>query len=474
MSAVDVLLQLEAAYSGNAQPRTTLRHRHLDEQPMVVVAYKLAGEAAAPLGILYGTDPRAPRLLVAPEPRSRAIRFREVFNPFAADLCDYVDGRSRHIATEGRREIAAAAPQLIFPNNATLDFVGNVFGRSLRYLKTDGDFPVPEPTVRAGAHLTWLAMRVEVPGSCVLLSATDLLRRHWSSGLSDLESEDLHVQLAWVDPPAGMSGSDAADEAEELRLDGTLPAAGPASDPVWDRDTLEPLIETFNDVRGRDEDEATVARLGVDIRAAVEAALAPTWAGTWRAIDLVRTLPEAASVSDRWKDDRADFARHAHRVDTGAARFRTRDSVKQSAFMVSQRERAQSSLEASEALDDSLVMAGLLADGQALTGKVVSVNRPFVTVELDESCQVPVGTELFWTEMPSKCSVIVVAASDEAPFIVTLETHKGKTKYYPTIGKSVLYSPFNNGWVPPPSLPNTVPWTHAGAAGDAPEPEVPV
>jgi len=55
VTAVDVLLQLEAAHDGDAHPRVTKRHRHLEPEPLVVVAYRLAGEAAAPLGLLYGT-----------------------------------------------------------------------------------------------------------------------------------------------------------------------------------------------------------------------------------------------------------------------------------------------------------------------------------------------------------------------------------------------------------------------------------
>lgn len=86
MSAVDVLLTIEAATSGYARERTSVRHRHLEEAPLVIVAYRMAGEAAAPLGLMFGTSRDTPTLLVAPEPRSIGIRFRDVMNPFGAFL----------------------------------------------------------------------------------------------------------------------------------------------------------------------------------------------------------------------------------------------------------------------------------------------------------------------------------------------------------------------------------------------------
>lgn len=472
MSAVDVLLQLEAAHDGMARNRTALRHRHIAEAPMVVVAYRLAGEAAAPLGILYGTSPDLSRLLVAPEPRARELRFREVFNPFSADLCKYVEKcAATRVRTAKGRE-TCEAPQLITPNGATADFVGSLIGRSLRYLRTDGEFAVPATTVEAGAHLTWLGTRAEHPGSSVLTGATHLLRRHWVSGMSDLESEDLFVQLGWIDPPRGSRGIDAARDAEERRIAGSLNSAGPASDPVWDRDVLDPLISEFNERRARADDKRTVLRLGSKVKSAVEEALRPAWNATWKAIDLVRTLPVAGSVAKRWDDDREDFSRHVDRVETGQARFRVRDSVKQAAFTINRREQAQSELDAEEAFDDPLVMAGHLAEGRAIAGTVTKVDRPFVTLDLPAACPLPVGHELSWSEARGKCTVAIHEVKGRNRRSVVLETLKGKTKYYPEIGDRAVYGEFATS-VPFAPLPAQVPWTHIGAQESAIPAEVP-
>jgi hypothetical protein len=474
MSALDVVLRLRAVSSGNAQPRTSVRHRHLDHDPLVVVAYRLAGESAAPLGLMYGSREADPMLLVAPEPRNRQIRFQEVFNPFAVDLNRYIAGRGATKEPERGRPTCQRAPQVLVPNSATAEFVGPLFGRSLRYLSTEGEYAVPEDTVVAGAHLTWLGLQAELPGSSVMLAATELLRRHWVAGLSDLESEDLHVQLAWIDPPDGSTGSTAAAAVEDNRFAGVLPAAGPTPDPTWDRDVLDPLVTDFNEQRERSDEHGVVTRLGTDIRAAVEAALRPTWEATWRCRDLVLALPEAESVSARWASDRREFTRHIDRVEAGEARFRVRDNVKQTAFMVGQREAAQSALESNEALDDPLVLAAAIGDGLAIAGTVTRVDKPIVEIELSGPCPVPLGTELFWTAMRGgNCSVVVTATASDVPFTVELTTRKGKTKYYPVVGDRAAYAPFKDAYMPSPSMPIDVPWTHQGPEAPLPVPEVP-
>lgn len=487
MSAVDVLLAIEAATTGQAQRRTTVRHRHLEAEPLVIVAYRMAGEAAAPLGIMYGTSREAPNLLVAPEPRSIGIRFRDVMNPFGAFLCEwlkpFVGEREMRKTRYKVYENCINTPQVLVPNRATAGFVGAVLGRSLRYLRTAGEGAVPEETVLAGNHLTWFEQQSALEGSCVLLAATDLLRRHFATGQSELEDEDLHVLLAWVDPPDGMTGAEAAAEMELARHSGEKPGAGPTPDADWDRDVLDPLLQVFNEKRAGSNDKAVVDELGADIKDAVENALSHSWEATWRAHEILIDMPPGATVADRWESDRRAWTYHANRVRDGWAVFRIKDTAKQAAWMISNREVALSALEAGEALDDPLVLAGLVAGGEALIGEVVAVDkrnkeqgpknmvtRPLIDLELDEPCPLPLGSTSYWTARPGKVKVEVIDVDGTS---VRLKVHSGMRGELPQPGTVAAFADLTFASIPPPQAPQATPWTHVGANTPSIESEYP-
>src|SRR4051812_49501097 len=89
MSVFDAYLKIRAAAEDRALPRAVMRHRHLSDEPLVIVTYKLAGDPASPLGVLVGTDRDRPQFFCAPEPRNRDLRFG-LINPFARVVLDYL------------------------------------------------------------------------------------------------------------------------------------------------------------------------------------------------------------------------------------------------------------------------------------------------------------------------------------------------------------------------------------------------
>ncbi len=490
MSALDVLLSIDAAATATAQRRATVRHRHLSPAPMGIVAYRMSGEAGAPLGILFGTNEDDATLLVAPEPRNRAIRFREVFNPLAAALTSWLARYELMKPDEKKpdRLICHQVPQILVPNRATAAFVSSVLGRSLRYLKNHDDFPIPATTPLLGTHMTWFHQQSQMPGSCVVLAATDLLRRHWATGQSALEDEDLHVLIGWIDPDDGLTGAATAEQVEERRLRAEIPAVGPTPDPIWDRDVLEPLVDRFNEKRGSDDGRDVVEAHGEPINSAVRTALEHGWAAMWRAHALMQGWPVGASVDDRWTRDKWAWTSHVQRVQDGQAFFRTKDTAKQAAFTLASFERAQRALDIGEVVDDPLVLAGLVANGEALLGEVVSHDsqhtipgkgnrrryRPLIELQLNDPCSIPVGGKLAWLDNPKVQAQVKTLSGTRVTLMVTAGMGRANNPSpLPAIGELASFADIVDASPPALRPPQDVPWTHVGAETPQPASEVP-
>ncbi|MFF0361388.1 hypothetical protein [Streptomyces fungicidicus] len=527
MSLIATLARLEAVSTGRAQPAATVRHRHLSERPLVFVPLITAGEAGAPLGALVGTDRDAPRLLAVPQPRDRDLRFA-----FLAELADvvlpYLDGfadaveaaeRSETDPETGKRvkvevELCTDAPQLIVPSRAGVDLV-RLLGRSTRFRRTaeqdpEAPFPAPPRVPLLGRWLTHFGERARVPGSSLLLAMSDVLARHWATGQSSLEDQHLGALLAWIDPPGGRSGAQAAREAELARdADGQLvcPPAGPATDPAFDNKLLAPAIERYDRARtafaaaedGLEADDrlGTLTAAEREIRALVESRTRPTWDAVWRGLDLLAELPEGARVEERWTRDRWSFTGHRDRVLAGEPPQPRRDDAVTAASKLATREREQARLEAQEALDDPLVMAARRLSGEAFAGEVVDVvmayseskrpsPRPLVTVRTDDRPHLGERARAYRSlgGKPQTAEFVGYEAGPEGGLLVLRVLDKmGRGKEpeegsVPEKGDRLCFTLFEHeprGGAKLPD-PEETPWTHGGPPGEeaVPEPADPV
>lgn len=518
MSLIATLARLEAVRSGRAQPAATVLHRHLSGRPLVLVPLTTAGEAGAPLGALVGTDRDAPRLLVVPQPRDRDLRFAflaalaDVVLPYIDAYADVVEPaeRTESDPETGKRvkvevDLCADAPQLIVPSRAGIELV-RLLGRSMRFRRTaeqdpEAPHPAPPRVPLLGRWFTHFGERARVPGSSLLLTATDLLTQHWTTGQSGLEDQHLGALLAWIDPPPGASGAEAALRAE-LERDGEgqllCPPAGPATDPAFDNKLLAPAIERYDLARTRlaaaEDGVEADDRLGElsaaerRIRELVAGRTRPTWDAVWHGLDLLRALPEGAHVADRWTRDRWSFTGHRDRVAAGEPPQPRRDDAVTAANKLAAREREQARLDAHEALDDPLLMAGRRLASQAFEGQVTEVvmeysegrrpsPRPLVTVEtgdrpyLGERAKVyrslggkPQTAEFVRFEGGRANGLLVLRILDKMG-----RGKEPEAGSVPEKGDLVCFTLFEHeqrGGAKLPE-PEDTPWTHGGPPGEA-------
>ncbi|GGQ42219.1 hypothetical protein BKA00_001194 [Actinomadura coerulea] len=473
MSALSSLARLQAAAAGIAQPLATVRHCHVSADPLVLVPLKLAGEAAAPLAVMLGSAPDDATLLVVPQPRNRDLRFA-----FAASLAKLV---LNHIETsrgpveelppgkDGDERIRYGdAPQLLVPNRGGVAFLRMV-GRSTRFRSTEGPYAVDPAVPVLGRWLTWFADRHDHPGSSLLGAVTELLRLHWATGQSSLEDGNLAALLGWIAPPDGLDGPAAAARAEDPVV---CPPAGPTTDPTFDNEVLAPAIAGYDRSGGAPAAEER-------LRAAVASQLTPTWELMWRAVGLLRALPEGASVPRRWERDRDAFT-YYHQTFGEAYPQARRDPPVRAARRLHDLERAQDAYDAQRAFDDPLVMAEHRLAGQAFGGTVTECDparldetgkrpklRPLLRVGTRDPVRLDVGATVCSAARPALKGRIVEL--DDGGVLLELTGGMGRkltpeAGAVPEVGDRVCFTSLTEGSFGMARFPDRedTPWTHGG------------
>ncbi|MGW4499541.1 hypothetical protein ACWENR_13145 [Micromonospora sp. NPDC004336] len=490
MSTLRALARAQALAAGAAQPVATVRHLHLAERPLVLVPLAMAGEANAPLAALVGDAPDAARLLIVPQPRNRDQRFA-----FAAELAavvlPYLDGFrgvAEAVPVDRGRDVRyryVDAPQLLVPNPAGVTFL-RLLGRSTRFRRPDGEHPVHPSVPVLGRWLTFFAERAEHPGSSALVAMTDALTLHWATGQSPVEDLHLPALMGWIDPPAGITGAEAAARAEDPAV---CPPAGPATDPDFDNHRLAPAIAAY---AAAEDDPVARAGAYAELERLLRGQLAPTWELMWRGVGLLRGLPPGARVAGRWDGDKDAFTGYAEHVDSGGAPQPRRDGAVAAAQRLHRLERAQTSYAVQRAYDDPLVMAERRLTGEAFVGEVTladpkrvddtgkrPVLRPRVQVVTTEPVLVPVGATLHSPTRPAQKARVVFVTPADGKTEVVLELSGGMGRgltappgSVPEVGERLCYTTLSDAFMPAGAFPavEETPWTHGGPPAPAPAP----
>ena len=483
MSLMSAIARIEAAESGIAQPIAGLRHRHLSDRPLVLIPLMLTGEAATPLAIALGTSRADRHVLVVPQPRNPELRY-EVIARLGAIVIDYIDrhasDRCTRAAKNGREHSwYPDAPQLIVPNPGGITALAHL-GRMTRFRQTTGEHAVDPLVPRLGSWLTFLADRAEHAGSALLTAATDLLCEQWATGQSPEEDSNLHTVLAWVHPPPGETGLQAALRAEDPLL---VPPAGPATDPSFDNALLEPAIAAY-DAAHKTEDPDAQLRAVEHITEVLVTQLNPTWEAMWNAIALLRAVPAAPSNTARWLSDCEAFTDYSDHLAAGGLPQPRRDSPRAAGERLARLEQTQAGYDARRALEDPYIFAERQCEGEAFTGTVVDtepdhtepsesgktlVLRPRFTMTTTDPVRLKEGTKLASPGRPGGHRVqIKDLVTHGATTTVLLEVTSGMgTVKRPTPGAAPALESRQSYTLAPDYRPTATfpaadqtPWTH--------------
>ena len=207
----------------------------------------------------------------------------------------------------------------------------------------------------------------------------------------------------------------------------------------------------------------------------------------WRAVDMLRDLPEGGHVRARWDADKDAFTWHARHLRDGGPPQPRRDGAVSAARRLANMERVQQMVAAQRAFDDPLIMAPYRLAGEAFAGRVVAAEPdrvdatgrrrvccPRIAVDTDDEVLAGQGAELTSPARPQQKALVtevipLTLDGDRTRVVLELQGGMGRSLTpepgsVPGIGESVCYATFNDGFQRPPVFPDPedTPWTHGG------------
>lgn len=459
--SLSTLLAVRAYEQGHAQRSALCCHRILSPDPFLVCLFGLGAEPFSAAAVGWGRNEERLEVAAAGDPRERRLLF-PALEELANDFLPYFEdafGSAREVSGPrgGNTHLEVdELPQILVPNRDTLLLLGRI-GRRVRYLPTDGPTPASEELIRLGAHLDFLRRHAALPGQQLVVVASDLAADHWQTSLNEWESLSLPALDAFIDPPTGVHGHDAAAEADRDPL-------GPRPDARQDSE-VAPLIRALNEGRAKSVDRDVVEPLLAPLKRHYRPLLERAAEITWRCLRRESAFPSARHAAGREEADRNAYARHMSLVGEGIRR-RSRLTQAQAISRVAELERADNRLLAQEAVDDPLRMVDVLLCEQAVLGTVTSVDtthkvagksRPRIELSLEHPSLLEPGERVDWDQLPDKDWEV----AQVSPHAIELILLNPRAKPLPEVGSAACFTTLSvkdEHFARAPSP--TPPWTH--------------
>lgn len=357
----DLALRLEAHHQGRAVPCSARRLAHIREDALIICPISMAAEHPTIHAVALGGLSGRPEVLFVGDPRDRVEQ-------------DDLYARLLHRLWP-RMEAAARNEdwvQIIVPSESALGLFQEL-GEYLPHLRFD-DAPAKqraalESAQKLGRVLRHFAERGSVAGQQSVLTATNLLRSHWTTGQAAEEDAHLGVLMAWI-------------EASEGELDAALRAArettmGVTTDPAWDQAHLEPAIANYAKAR-KGSSEARKNFAAMEIRKRLESdVLLPIFQATQRAVRLVQESgrPPLPGLDQLCEREQHAFAYWMRGVEEGY-RVARRDSTKAAVLHLLERENALETWQAVLVFGDPVARARARWEGEVLAGEITALDPP--------------------------------------------------------------------------------------------------
>jgi hypothetical protein len=348
----------------------------IEADTLIIALVRMGGEST-PWGIAFGHPGKKPEILTVPEARNRDA-VADMLAAFAPILLEHLyhprfssDGQ-----TDAKGHPLFKLRQIWVPNPAHLEMLHFI---AYSYHRTKfGSEKRVELLQALSRACGWLFRESQRPGQMVMMVATQVLSEAYTYPSDNLRQGHLGFLLAWLNTAGGRDARMAAAEVAELTSIST------SLDPPFERDELAPELEAFNEA-WKNDDRPRFERPERRIRKMLTDELLRRWSLTEEAIRAIQLdkrrenrglLRLIAASVDEHNRQYLRLERKLGDSEDGPPFFPSPETDRHPAAAGSRYYVAQSSAELRDFMlvqDDKELLADLVADGEAIVGRITKV-----------------------------------------------------------------------------------------------------